>query len=182
MLSSFPSFVKKLYSVNIVGVCSHYTHFPPLFTAAHVAYGSVQARGQIRAATAQPMPQLQKCQIGAVSVNYVTACGNMGSLTHKVRPGIKPASSQRLFQVLNPLSHSGNSHYTHFNLPFNPCWVLDLKVTFYLMPWEEVSSGVSHVTILDWNSQKSLIKCLHLLLILLIGFRNLNDKLSLMYT
>ena len=32
-----------------------------------------------------------------------------GSLTHWARPGIEPASSQTLCQVLNPLSHHRNS-------------------------------------------------------------------------
>ena len=31
------------------------------------------------------------------------------SLTHWARPGIEPTSSQTLYQVLNPLSHNGNS-------------------------------------------------------------------------
>ena len=44
-----------------------------LFRAEPVTYGSSQARSQIRA--------------------YITAHGNARSLTHRVRPGIKPASS-----------------------------------------------------------------------------------------
>ena len=35
-------------------------------------------------------------------------CGNTRSLSRRARPGIEPASSQRLFQVLNPLSHYEN--------------------------------------------------------------------------
>ena len=35
-------------------------------------------------------------QIQAVSVTYTTAHGNAGSLTHRARPGIKPASSRIL--------------------------------------------------------------------------------------
>lgn len=50
------------------------------------------------------------------------------------------------------------------------------------MPREEASSGVSFVAILNQNSQKSFIKCLCLLMILLIGFGNLNNKLFLMNT
>ena len=41
-------------------------------------------------------------------MTYTTAHGNAGSLTHGVRPGIEPASSWILSQVLNPLSHNGN--------------------------------------------------------------------------
>ena len=36
---------------------------------------------------------------------YAAACSNAGSLTHQVRQGMEPASSQTLCQVLNPLRH-----------------------------------------------------------------------------
>ena len=39
------------------------------------------------------MPQPQQCQIWAPSVTYTRAHSNAGSLTHWVRPGIKPAPS-----------------------------------------------------------------------------------------
>ena len=54
------------------------------------------------------MPQPQQCQILVTSAIYAAACGNTGPLIRWMRPGIEPASSQRLCQVLNPLSHSGN--------------------------------------------------------------------------
>ena len=57
----------------------------------------------------QPSPQPQQHGIQAVSVTYSAVCGNAGSLTHRARPGIEPASSQGQHQVLNPLSHNGNS-------------------------------------------------------------------------
>ena len=63
------------------------------FRAAPTAYGSSQARGQIRAAVASLHHSHSKA----------------GSLTHWVRPGIELASSQRLCQVPNPLSHNRNS-------------------------------------------------------------------------
>ena len=44
---------------------------------------------------------------------YTIAFGNARSLTHWERPGIKPATSGRQHQVLNPLSHNGNSQ-SHF--------------------------------------------------------------------
>ena len=53
-----------------------------------MAYGSSQARGQI--------------------VTYAASRGNAGSLTHRVRPGLEPASSQTLCQILNLLSHNGD--------------------------------------------------------------------------
>ena len=42
-------------------------------------------------------------------MTYGAAFSNMGSLTHWVRPGIKPSSSQIQCQILNPPSHNGNS-------------------------------------------------------------------------
>ena len=40
-----------------------------------------------------PTPQPQQCQIQAISLTYTPAHGNAGSLTHGVRPGIKPTNS-----------------------------------------------------------------------------------------
>ena len=45
-------------------------------------------------------------QIRATSVTYTTPCGNARSLTYWTKPGIEPASSWTLYQVLNPLSHN----------------------------------------------------------------------------
>ena len=45
---------------------------------------------------------------------YITAWGNNGTLTHWTRPGIKPSTSWTLCQVLNPLSHNGNSLNIYF--------------------------------------------------------------------
>ena len=55
------------------------------------------------------IPQPQELRIQAPSMTYPAACGNARSLTHWTSPGIKPASSQTPCQVLNPLSHNGNS-------------------------------------------------------------------------
>ena len=48
--------------------------------------------GQIRPATASLL-QPQLCQIQPASARYTTAHGNTGSLTHRARPGIQPATS-----------------------------------------------------------------------------------------
>ena len=61
------------------------------------------------------MPQLQKCQIQAISATHATARGNAGSLTHWVKPGIQPTPSQTLCWVLNLLSHNGNSKCVLFS-------------------------------------------------------------------
>ena len=55
-----------------------------------------------------PTSQLLQHSFWATAVTYTTACGNTGSLTPWERPGIKPASSQTLSQVLGPQSHNGN--------------------------------------------------------------------------
>ena len=78
-------------------------------------YGSSQARGQTGA---------------AVGLHH--SHSNNRSLIHWARPGIKPTSSWTLCQVLNPLSHNGNSSEICFNVyllvpvwgpsqPW-PCW------------------------------------------------------------
>ena len=41
----------------------------------------------------QPTTQPQQQWIWAASANYATTCGNAGSLTHWVKPGIEPTSS-----------------------------------------------------------------------------------------
>ena len=84
------------------------------FYTAPVIYGSSQARVESEL-SCWPTPQPQQHQTQATSVTYTTAHGNTGSLTHRVRPGIKPTSSQTLYQVLHPLSHNGNSPVMPFS-------------------------------------------------------------------
>ena len=92
-----------------------------------MAHGSSRARGRIGAAaadyaTAIATPDLscicnsnpgyklhlqQQPWIWAAS-ETTCSCNNSRSLTHWARPGIKPASSQRQYWVLNLLSHNRN--------------------------------------------------------------------------
>ena len=81
------------------------------FRATPVAYGNSQARGWFGAAAAGlchshshtgSEPHLWP------TATYASAFGSVGSLTHWVRPRIKPAFSWTLCRVLNPLSPSGN--------------------------------------------------------------------------
>ena len=53
-----------------------------LFRATPVAYGSSQARGQIRAYRCRPTPQPQQCQIQTTSATYTEAHSNARSLNH----------------------------------------------------------------------------------------------------
>ena len=72
----------------------------------------------------QPAPEPQQHWILATSVTNVTACGNTGSLTHSVRPGIDTASSWTLCQVLNPLNHNGNAKGEIFFFFFGHSWAI----------------------------------------------------------
>ena len=51
-----------------------------------------------------PTPQPQQCQIQVTSATYITAHSNTGSLTHRAKPGIEPASMDSFL-----LRHNGNS-------------------------------------------------------------------------
>ena len=77
-------------SSNIGNSASSFLFFFFLFMATPVTYKSSQARGPIRAALSglyhRPAPQPP--QIWATFVTYTAICGNAGSLTHWVRPGI----------------------------------------------------------------------------------------------
>ena len=95
-----------------------------LFRAVPAATGRSWARGETGAAAAclhhshsnvgsEPhlQPASQQCQ----------------SLTQWTRPRIEPASSRTLCQVLNPLSHNGNSIIYYFN-PLTNAWPLVLEI------------------------------------------------------
>ena len=57
-----------------------------------MAYGGSQVRGPIRA-TAAGLRQGHSNLGSVMSETYTTAHGNAGSLTHRARPGIEPATS-----------------------------------------------------------------------------------------
>ena len=78
-----------------------------LFRAMPLAYGGSQARCQIGAVAAGPMPQPQQCLIWAMSVTYTIAHSNTGSLIHWARPGIELASSWMLVRFVNHWAITG---------------------------------------------------------------------------
>ena len=80
-------------------------------------------------------PMLQPWQhwIQAASVTYTAAAGNAGSLTHWVRPGIEPICSQTLCQVLNRLSHYGNSLKNFLNASYSA----NLLLNSFSFCWSE---------------------------------------------
>ena len=87
-----------------------------LFMITPKAYGSSQARGQIRAADASPYHNLSNARSQPYLLTYITAYGNGRCLMHQVRPGIEPASSGTLYWVLNLLSLKGNSEIWKFSV------------------------------------------------------------------
>ena len=64
--------------------------------AAPTAYGGSQARGQKGTAAASLHHSHRNARSEPLSATYTTAHGNTGSLTHRVRPGIKPEFSWML--------------------------------------------------------------------------------------
>ena len=57
-------------------------------------------QGSNQSCSCRPTPKPQQHQIWAASVTYTTAQGNARSLTHWMRPGIKPVSSWMLVRFV----------------------------------------------------------------------------------
>ena len=64
-----------------VAIKKNFFYFLSFFRAALAAYGSSQARGQIRAIGAS-LHHSHSNGVRVMSANYTTAQGNTGSLTH----------------------------------------------------------------------------------------------------
>ena len=108
--------------------------FLSFFMAALAAYGGFQARDWIRAAAAGLHHSHSNADPSCICT-LPTACSNVRSLTHWSRPGIEPAFSWTLCQILNPLSHNGNSCSLVFKpAVFSPPWsgLRDLLVSICL--------------------------------------------------
>ena len=67
-----------------------------------------------RSCRCRPVSQPWQHQIWGSLVTCAIVYGNPKSLTHWVRPGIKPSSLQTLCWVLNLLSHKGNPLFSCF--------------------------------------------------------------------
>ena len=119
-----------------------------------VAYGSSQAKDQIRAAAASLCHShgntRSEAQIQAASLMY-TAYSNLHflqqhrSLSHWGRPGIEPASSQGQCQVLSLLSHNENSCQQWFLSNF---WTISKRFKI-LLP-----ASLSHTHFSNFLQQK----------------------------
>ena len=74
--------------LEVMGNLDHQQFPPPvffgccLFRTTTAAYGSSQARGQMRVVVLAYATTAETCQIRAMSVTYTTAPSNSGSLTH----------------------------------------------------------------------------------------------------
>ena len=77
--------------------------FFALCRAASSAYGGSQARGPIRAVATGPRQSQSHSNVGSepASATYTTAHVNARSLTHRARPGTKPATSWFLVGSVN---------------------------------------------------------------------------------
>ena len=64
-----------------------------LFGAAHTAYGGSPGQGLNQSYTCRPTPEPQQRRIQAASATSITVHSNTGSLTHRARLGIEPATS-----------------------------------------------------------------------------------------
>ena len=72
-----------------------------IFLGPHPAHMEVLRLGSNWSYSCWPKPQPSQPQIQASSATYTTAHDNTGSLTHWVRPGIKPTSSQMLVRFIS---------------------------------------------------------------------------------
>ena len=91
------------------------------FRAAPMAYGGSQPRVSNWSWSHSPMAHQHRIQ--DVSVTYTTAHGSAGSLTHWVRPGIKPVSSRMLVRFISA-EQRWELTYCHFK----PCFPIDFVV------------------------------------------------------
>ena len=86
------------------------------FLGLHLQHMEVRRWGVKLSYSCQPMPQPQQHQISAASVTYATAYGNTGSLTHRGRPGIEPATSWFLVGLVSTAPQQ--------ELPISPIFIM----------------------------------------------------------
>ena len=91
------------------------------------AYGSFQARGWVGTAAADLHHSHRNSGSRAMSATYTTAQSNVGSLTHWVRPGIKPIS---LWILVGFISAEPQREVLFLN--FFLCYFSSLQNIFYL--------------------------------------------------
>ena len=103
-------FLSKKYSISPLSSFfpQPLSLFPPFLflvfsRAAPTAFGGSQAMGLIRAVAA---------------ATYTTAHGNVGSLTHRARPGIEPATSWFLIRFVNYWATVGTPFLLFFSFFF----------------------------------------------------------------
>ena len=105
--SSLLSLPPLLIPIN--GLCLVFLVKKKFFQWPHLQHMEVPGPGVELELQPRPTPQPQQHSIPDAPATNATACGNIRSLAHWARSGIKSKSSWRLYQVLNLLNHNGNS-------------------------------------------------------------------------
>ena len=80
---------------------SAYFFFLFSFLGPHRGIWKFPGQGSNQSCICWPTPQPQLCRIRATSATYTTAHGIARSLTHWVRPGIEPTTSQFLVRFIS---------------------------------------------------------------------------------
>ena len=128
-------------------------YFPPhfflLFLGSPAAHRSSRARGWIRAAAAGLYHSYGNTDLSH-SCSLCCSMQQRLTLTHWVRPGIKPASSRILSQVLNPVCHNRNSLIYYFLSStiafFNLITFNGKKREIYFACYQSIKCRLSYLT------------------------------------
>jgi len=147
-----------IYTIHSVSF-SFFFFFFAFSRTTPVAYGGSQAKDLIGAVAAGLHQSHSNAGFQTASAAYTRAQSNARSLTHGVRPGIKPAISWFLVRFVNHWARSGTPYIAFQLLPprgffwFLPFWITDSlpqerKIGFppsliYLLTWSISLYGAS---------------------------------------
>ena len=113
-----------------------------------VAYVSSQARGSNQSCSCRPTSQPHQRGIRATSATYTSAHSNARSLTHWVRPGIKPASSWIPVRSATHWATSGTPMASLFTCPGQPSFysnnVINISLIQQSWPMNRKVVGKKH--------------------------------------
>ena len=119
--------------------------FVLIFMAAPVAHISSWAKGHIGAAAAGLWHSYSNTDPSHICNLHCSLQQCQRSLTHRVRPGIKPTSSWTLYRVLNPLSQNRSSWLLFFLMHFQT--VLSSKsINSFDLFWTGVIANILGLT------------------------------------
>ena len=117
-----------------------------LFWATLLAYGSSWARVESELQL-RPMPQPQQCQIQAISTIYTLSLQQRRILNPLMEARDRTYILMETSQVLNLLSHNGNSGWRVV------CLCLWKHCLCHALPWPQLSQRIppSHISSTGWN-------------------------------